>query len=37
MINQDELEIGKWYVGEGRFTGDIGLWTGTNFKRYGNR
>ena len=31
-MEKDELEIGVWYVGEGRFTGDIGLWTGTVFK-----
>ena len=31
-MTKAELEIGVWYVGEGRFTGDIGLWTGTVFK-----
>jgi hypothetical protein len=30
-LNQDELEIGKWYVGESRFTGDIALWNGMVF------
>lgn len=32
MMRKDELKIGVWYVGEGRFTGDIGLWTGREFK-----
>ena len=30
-MKKDELQIGKWYVGEGRFTGDIALWNGKVF------
>lgn len=30
-MKKEELIVGKWYHGECRFIGDIGLWTGKMF------
>lgn len=32
VIPLEELEVGAWYAGQGRFIGDLGLWTGKVFK-----
>ena len=36
-MNKDDLIVGRFYVGQGRFIGDIALWDGNYFLGFQNK